>query len=151
MDQNRNKKNQGNQRNNKGNHKKFHENKTPHFKPHSQTHTKSQIKKTERVLTGSISINSKGVGFFDLLDENGKVIEKRSMFGNDEKSMELAVLEQSKNPTKEYIVYNNSEKETFQAVKVDSVKTPDQLSWDAIKDKANDAEKLFARILKLDA
>ena len=76
MDQNRNKKNQGNQRNNKGNHKKFHENKTPHFKPHSQTHTKSQIKKTEKVLTGPISVNSKGVGFFDLLDENGKVIEK---------------------------------------------------------------------------
>lgn len=77
------------------------------------------------------------------------IVEKRFLAGDDKKNLEMTIYEQSVNLDKEYIVYPENEKTDFDLQQVPISKTSNQKDWDALKDKATDAEKLFAKVLGL--
>lgn len=86
-----------------------------------------------------------------IIKENGKVVDKNLLDGNDEKNFMNIVELQKSNKDKEYILYNDSEIETFNSVEIEKNKSNDQVEWDKLKDKATPTEKLFAKVLGLDA
>lgn len=80
---------------------------------------------------------------------DGKVTEKRVLCGDDEKNFTATVEEQKANADKEYTVYREDEKATFEAIVVDRPETSNQKTWDTLKLKATDAEKFLASLLGL--
>lgn len=87
---------------------------------------------------------------FVLVNINQKAVEKRVLCGDDQENFRMIVREQAANPDKEFIVYREDEKNDFDAIPIETRRSSDQSQWDSIKGRANDVEKLLARMVGLD-
>jgi len=86
-----------------------------------------------------------------IVKKDGKVIEKNSLAGDEQKNFAAVVKLQSENTDKEYICYNDKEMDEFNSIQVENREGDLNKEWSKLKSKATEVEIFLAKVLGLDA